>query len=147
MISVCPFMTIDKVLWFILKSFVFVFLSDFRLMNRKSLNSVPNYWFCYTQMGCLMRKPTKWLRQAKTQISLAIRPVWSESSLCAQWLGKDPSFLHADSEDWSLGWSESSLGAHAILLVLSWGCSDVNVLQLTSDDGLLEVIGSFPCFN
>ena len=27
------------------------------------------------------------------------RPVWSESSLCAQWVAKDPSFLHADSED------------------------------------------------
>ena len=34
-----------------------------------------------------------------------------ESSLCAQWVAKDPS------------WSESSLGAHAILLVLSWGGS------------------------
>ena len=28
-----------------------------------------------------------------------IRLVWSESSLCAQWVAKDPSFLHADSED------------------------------------------------
>ena len=28
-----------------------------------------------------------------------IRPVWSESSLCAQWVAKDPSFLHAYSED------------------------------------------------
>ena len=47
-----------------------------------------------------MTKPTKWpLRPAKTQISLGIRPVWSESSLCAQWVAKDPSFLHADSED------------------------------------------------
>ena len=36
---------------------------------------------------------------AKTRISLGIRPVWSESSLCAQWVAKDPSFLHADSED------------------------------------------------
>ena len=35
---------------------------------------------------------------AKTQISLGIRPVWSESSLCAQWVAKDPSILHADSE-------------------------------------------------
>ena len=39
------------------------------------------------------------LRPAKTQISLGIRPVWSESSLCTQWEAKDPSFLHADSED------------------------------------------------
>ena len=39
------------------------------------------------------------VRPAKTQISLGIRPVWSESSLCAQWLAKDLSFLHADNED------------------------------------------------
>ena len=46
-----------------------------------------------------MTKPTKWhVRPAKTQISLGIRRVWSESSLCAQWLAKGPSFLHADSE-------------------------------------------------
>ena len=36
---------------------------------------------------------------AKTQISLGIRPVWSESSLCAQWVAKNLRFLHADSED------------------------------------------------
>ena len=39
------------------------------------------------------------VRPAKTQISLGIRPVWSESSPCAQWVAKVPSFLHADSED------------------------------------------------
>ena len=39
------------------------------------------------------------VRPAKTQISLGIRLVWSESSLCAEWVAKDPSFLHADSED------------------------------------------------
>ena len=32
---------------------------------------------------------------AKTQISLGI----CQSSLCAQWVAKDPSFLHANSED------------------------------------------------
>ena len=41
------------------------------------------------------------VRPVKTQISLDIRPVWSESSLCAQWVAKDPSFLHVDSGDWS----------------------------------------------
>ena len=39
------------------------------------------------------------VRPAKTQISLGIRPVWSESLLCTQWVAKDPSFLHVDSED------------------------------------------------
>ena len=73
---------------------------------------------------------------ARTQISLGIRPVWSESSLCAQWVAKDPRFRYADSEVsdqtgrmprriWVFAgdWSESSPGAHAILLVLSWGGS------------------------
>ena len=36
---------------------------------------------------------------AKTQISLGIRPVWSEFSLCTQWVAKDPTFLQADSEN------------------------------------------------
>ena len=47
-----------------------------------------------------MTKPIKWhVHPVKTQISLGIRPVWSESSLCAKWVAKDPNFLHADSED------------------------------------------------
>ena len=39
------------------------------------------------------------VRPAKTQISLGIRLVWSESSLCARWVAKDTAFLRADSED------------------------------------------------
>ena len=39
------------------------------------------------------------VRPAKTQISLGIRTVWWESSICAEWVAKDPSFLHAHSED------------------------------------------------
>ena len=33
------------------------------------------------------------VRPRKTQISLGIHPVWSESSLCAQLVAKDPSFF------------------------------------------------------
>ena len=51
-------------------------------------------------MSHLVTKPTKWhVRPVKTQISLGIRLVWSESSLFTQWVAKDPSFLHADSKD------------------------------------------------
>ena len=35
----------------------------------------------------------------KTQISLGIRPVWSEFLLCAQWVAKGSVLLQADSED------------------------------------------------
>ena len=45
----------------------------------------------YHQMSRDMTKPTKWV--------CPVRPVWYESSLCAQWVAKDPSILHADSED------------------------------------------------
>ena len=45
-----------------------------------------------------------------------VRTVWSEASLCAQWVANDPSFLHADSED------SDQTGR---MLVLSWGGSKV----------------------
>ena len=50
-----------------------------------------------------MTKPSKWhVRPTKTWISLGIRPVWSESSLCARapsgWL-RTHSFFMLDSED------------------------------------------------
>ena len=37
--------------------------------------------------------------QQRLRSALGIHPVWSESSLCTQWVAKDPSFLHADSKD------------------------------------------------
>ena len=68
------------------------------------------------------------VRPAKTQISLGIRPDWSESSLCAQWVAKDSSFLHADCGDFHqtgrmlrLIWVFA--GRTIILLVLSRGGS------------------------
>ena len=71
-----------------------------------------------------------------TQISLSIRPVWSESSLCAQWIAKDPWFPQADSEDSDqtgrmprLIWVFS--GRTVNMLVLSWGGS-LSLLRLIS---------------
>ena len=52
---------------------------------------------------------------AKTQISLGIRPFWLESSLCSQWVSKDPSFLHVDSKDWS-DWAHT----HFVGFVMLW---------------------------
>ena len=109
------------------------FLGTFRVRNQISLPihsdisklSKLQFWPVYsTKKSQRMTKSTKWhVRTAKTQISLGIRPGWSESSLSAPWVAKDPDFLHADSEDWS-DWvyaqsDMTSLGAHAILLVMS----------------------------
>ena len=56
---------------------------------------------------------------AKTQIRLGIRPGWSESSLFAQLVVKDPSFLHVDSEDWS-DWADAQA-----VLSLHWAHSHI----------------------
>ena len=71
-----------------------------------------------------MTKQTKWpVHPAKTQISLSICPVWSETLLSTQWVAKDPRFLHVDSKDSDQtsgcpGWSESLLSAQIICWVL-----------------------------
>ena len=72
------------------------------------------------------------VRPAKSQNSLGIRPVWSVSSLCIQWVAKDPNFIHADSEDSDQtggcpGWSESSLGAQPFC----WFCHVATELFIT----------------
>ena len=58
-------------------------------------------------MSRLMTKPTKWhVRPAQTQISLGIRPVWSESLLSA-WRNLRSLATHwAHSEDWS-SWADA----------------------------------------
>ena len=71
-----------------------------------------------------MTKTTKWVCPQRRQISLGIHPVWSVSPLCAQWVAKDPRFLHADSEDSDqTGWMPRLIwvfaGRTLILLVLS----------------------------
>ena len=64
----------------------------------------------------------KWhVHPAKTQISLGIRPVWSESSLSAWRKLRSLAIHRADSED------SDQTGHTVILLVLSWGGSFVRV--------------------
>ena len=73
------------------------------------------------------------VRPAKTQISLSIRPVWSATSLCAQWVANDLSFLYADSKDSDQTGRMPRLiwvfaGRTLILLVLTCRGSNVFVL-------------------
>ena len=77
-------------------------------------------------------KPTIWLvRLAKTQISLGIRLAWSEPSLCAQWVAKDPRFLHADREDWSAQ-SDLSLQVFVLIVHLFVSYAQVNLCHFFS---------------
>ena len=73
-----------------------------------------------------MTKPTKWhVCPAKTQISLGIRPVWSETLLYTQLVAKDPSFLHADSKDW-LDWAnaQADLSLCWAYMPFCWFCHE-----------------------
>ena len=80
-------------------------------------------------MSHLMTKPIKWhVRPAKTQISLGIRRVWSESSLSAWRKIRSLDTYWAHSEDSDLTGRMPRLiwvfnGAQIILLVLSRGSS------------------------
>ena len=51
----------------------------------------------------------------KTQISLGIRPVWSESLLCAQWVAKGSVLLQVDSED-----SDQTGRMRRLIWVFAW---------------------------
>ena len=63
----------------------------------------------------------------KTQISLGIHPVRSEPLLFAQWVAKDPSFLHADRKDsYQTGqmsrliWEFARRTCHFVGFVMRW---------------------------
>ena len=66
-------------------------------------------------------------------ISLGIRRVWSESSLCAQLVAKNPSFFHADSEDWS-DWADAQadLSLRWAHMSFCWFCHEAAQFQLSA---------------
>ena len=81
-------------------------------------------------MSCLITKPTKWLCAQRR-----LRSAWAsahsdQSSLCTQWVSKDPSNLHVDSENTDQNRRMPRLiwvfaGTTTTLLVLSWGGSNM----------------------
>ena len=72
---------------------------------------------CYDYLSHDMIKPTKWVRPVKTQISLGIRPVWSESSLSA-WrnIGSLATHWANAQADLNLLWGHT----HFVGFVMSW---------------------------
>ena len=90
-------------------------------------------------LSCLMTKPTKWhVRPAKTQISLGIRPVWSESSLSA-WRKLGSLATH---------WVHSHFAGFAmrqLIFFILWNASRFYSLQLFPL--LLQTLVWCKCFN
>ena len=93
-------------------------------------------------------KPTKWhVRLAKTletfikysiwaaawQIQKNDLGVWSESSLCVQWVGKDPRFFHVDSKNWQM----------PRLIWVFTGCTSAHYARRYMSNGMIHVQQSF----
>ena len=82
------------------KCFIGELENCFKLQNKTSFNNIYEIWTGHNrEMSRLMTKPTKWLCAQRR-----LRSAWAfaqsdQSSLCAQWVAKDPRFLHADSEN------------------------------------------------
>ena len=95
--------TVFGVLYSILKWLIHVILCKYRHdQSGESIQSPCKTVFSLSKLilSLCMTKPTKWpVYPAKTQIRLYIHAGWLVSSLCAQWVAKDPAFLYADSED------------------------------------------------
>ena len=64
--------------------------------------------FCWTETKLFAMGATAQQNQQNDLCAQLRRrcPGWSESSLCTQWVAKDPRFLHADGEDWS-DWADA----------------------------------------
>ena len=73
------------------------------------------------KMSHLMTKPINWhVLPAKTRISFVICPVWSESSLCTQWVAEDPMFLDQTGRMPRLVWVFAGRKGHYVGFVRMW---------------------------
>ena len=99
-------------------------------------------------------KPTKWhVRPAKPKISQGIRPVRSESSLCAQLVAKDPSFRNADRKDSDqtgrtprLIWVFAGRTCHFVGFVIQWLICSCHFSQTLGMHFSLNGDSVRPCF-
>ena len=84
-----------------------VVTANFRVSERRIFTVSLKRYACgwnfleqWNNMSHDTTKPKKWVcAQWSLRSAMGIRPVWSKYSRCAQWVAKDPRFLHADSED------------------------------------------------
>ena len=113
-----------------------------RIASASDSNEYPQHMFLWRNKQNYPLVITKWATTWQNQqnkcapsedsISLGILPVWSESSLCAQWVAENPMFLHADSEDADQTRPDLSLRwAHSHFVGLSCRGSDTHLICST----------------
>ena len=102
---------------------------------------------CITELGMFLSLPclsenlrwvTSWQNQQNGMYDQRrLRSAWAstqshQSLLCAQWVAKDTSFLHADSEDWS-DWAnaQADLSLRWSYMPFCWFCHEVAHLKFS----------------
>ena len=92
-------------------------------MNQTSQVGLSYQKVCHTISQNGVKMSPSWQNQqcgcapSEDSDQTGLRPVWSESLLCTQWVAKDPSFLHEDAQaDLSLRWAHS----HFVGFVTRW---------------------------
>ena len=111
-----------------------ILTNSLSLLNRQYYNLIPNMY--KSEIYFIGKRKQPWpeiIKWAASTMWLCAQRVWSESSLCAQWVAKGPSFFHADSEDSDQTGRMPRLirvlaGCTLNLLVLSQGGSDNKTL-------------------
>ena len=116
--------------FFVVVNFNYRVMSIVHLWRLNYMEEIKRFYGRYSwYLSHLMTKPTKWhVHPAKTQISLGIRPVWSEALLFAwrKLVSLGTHWAHSEDSDQTdrmlrLIWVFA--GRTVILLVLSWGGS------------------------
>ena len=108
----------QSALWIFCKKITQILIRKPLIFRSKCFNFVVLFFNYFYEI-----KTINWKQLLKRHWISRIRPVWSKALLYAQWVAKDPSFLHLDSEKIRLTWVLA--GRTLILLVLS--CCGSNV--------------------
>ena len=115
---------------YVMRKSAFPAILEYDLLGYKKLHVPIVLWFMIKQIwAASLTKPTKWhVRPAKTQISLGIHPVWSESLLSA-WRNILSSVTHwVHWEDWS-DWVDAQASLRWAHRSFCWCCHEAAQLQ------------------
>ena len=129
-----------------------------QFFNMNLLPAFCSTWFGSSQFAKVRDKTNKMIcTPAKTQTSLGICPVWSESLQCTQCVAEDPMFLHADSKNSDqtgrmprLIWVFTGHIGHFVGFVMRWliyRLEDVNGLKNNEKYDNKQCLSDTPCWS
>ena len=138
-ITLCSSDTINFIMLYpMTKVYGFFYLHSWKVMYYSKIAKLQN--FMTMKMSRRMTKLTKWpVPLARTQISLGIHPVWSESLLCSLYVVYDPMLVHTDSKagyyDFVVRWLNSfNLLSRLWKIIIIWATAWENLFMLYANN-------------